>query len=262
MNIVLIGSGNVAWHIGKRCIKAGHIISQIISRNATTATNLAYEVDTESANYFSIIHQDADLYIICVNDDSIASIVAQLPKLKSLVVHTSGTLSAEVLLPISNHVGVMYPLQSLIYGTNDMPEIPFLVQSNNEIAQKQIIAFANTISNQVQVVTANSKMALHIAAVFVNNFTHHLYVQAQNWCVQNQIDFNLLLPLISESTHRLITFCNAQPNTDISSLQTGPASRNDKETIAKHLSLLENQDQLSKLYLLFTEFIQNKLNKK
>ena len=55
MNIVIIVSGNVAAVLGRKFIKAGHTIMQIYSRNASAASELAYEWDIESTNYKSLI---------------------------------------------------------------------------------------------------------------------------------------------------------------------------------------------------------------
>ncbi|MCH5687247.1 NAD(P)-binding domain-containing protein [Niabella sp. W65] len=71
MNIVMIGSGNVAAVLGRKFVAAGHHIVQILSRNAGAASELAYEWNTESANYSSLIYKDADVYIIAVADDAI-----------------------------------------------------------------------------------------------------------------------------------------------------------------------------------------------
>ena len=68
MNIVIIGSGNVAAILGRKFLKAGHSIVQIYSRNASAASELAYEWDTESTNYKSLIVKNADVYIIAVSD--------------------------------------------------------------------------------------------------------------------------------------------------------------------------------------------------
>ena len=62
MDIVIIGSGNVSTVLGRKFKAAGHTIVQVISRNAKAATQLAYEWDTESTNYFSVVNKNADVY--------------------------------------------------------------------------------------------------------------------------------------------------------------------------------------------------------
>ncbi|MBL7748604.1 MAG: NAD(P)-binding domain-containing protein, partial [Chitinophagaceae bacterium] len=62
MNIVLIGSGNVATVLGRKFKAAGHTILQIYSRNASAASELAYEWDSESTTYKSTISKAGDVY--------------------------------------------------------------------------------------------------------------------------------------------------------------------------------------------------------
>ncbi len=258
MKIVLIGSGNVAWNLGKLFVKYKHEVVQIISRNAKTATDLAYELNTESANYFSIINKQADLYVISVNDDAIANIVNELLGLNKFVVHTSGAVSMEVLAKCSATYGVLYPLQSLVYGVKELPEIPFLIQGNTDEVKNKLTEFAATLSTQVIKINDEEKAELHVAAVFVNNFTNHLYHIAYKWCAKHQLDFKLLLPLIKETALRLVDANNKNETVSPSDLQTGPAIRKDTDTIKKHEALLKDEHYMLELYRLLSEGIGNK----
>jgi hypothetical protein len=93
-------------------------------------------------------------------------------------------------------------------------------------------------------------LKLHLAAVFCNNFVNHIYVLTEDYCKKETIDFKLLLPLIKETAERLEDISPSQS-------QTGPAIRNDRPTIEKHLALLQNHPQLQKIYSIFTESIYN-----
>ncbi len=71
MNIVIIGTGNTATVLGKKIRQAGHRITQVFGRDASAASKLAYQFDTESTNYWSVIRKDADIYLIAVADEAI-----------------------------------------------------------------------------------------------------------------------------------------------------------------------------------------------
>src|SRR6188474_2213548 len=204
MDIVIIGSGNVAAVLGRKFKAAGHNILQIVSRNASVASKLAYEWDTESTNYPSIINRNADIYIIAVSDDAIDDVVADLKLPKKIVAHTAASVSKEVLKNVSDHYGVFYPLQSLHKEDFDLPEAPIFFDGSDEITKKKLEALANSISPQ-HVTQANddARMKLHVAAVFVNNFTNHLYSLAEDYCKKEGIDFSELLPLIEETASRM-----------------------------------------------------------
>ena len=251
MDIVILGSGNVATVLGRKFKTAGHNILQVISRNASAASKLAYEWDTESTNYPSIINRNADVYIIAVSDDAIDDVVADLKLNGKVVAHTAASVSKEVLKNVSNHYGVFYPLQSLHKEDIDLPEAPIFFDGSDEITKKKLAALADSISPQhVSLAGDDGRLKLHIAAVFVNNFTNHLYALAENYCKTEGIDFKELFPLIEETVSRI-------KDISPSKSQTGPAVRNDEETIQKHLALLDAHPALKKVYQFMTDSIRN-----
>jgi predicted short-subunit dehydrogenase-like oxidoreductase (DUF2520 family) len=251
MNIVIIGSGNVAAVLGRKFKAAGHSIIQILSRNAKAATQLAYEWDTESANYFSLINKTADVYIFAVSDDAIETLVTDLKLPGKVVAHTAASVSKDVLKNVTAHYGVFYPLQSLRKEMNGLPDIPVFVEGSDEKAQSVLTKLAESISpDQVTVGKEGEREKLHVAAVIVNNFTNHLYALAEDYCKKEGLNFKELLPLIEETATRIKSSSPA-----IS--QTGPAIRNDRETINKHLALLEKHPKLKKIYEALTDSIRS-----
>lgn len=249
MDIVILGSGNVAAVLGRKFKAAGHNILQVVSRNAPAASGLAYEWDTESTNYPSIINRAADFYLIAVSDDAIDDVVEDLRLPKKVVAHTAASVSKDVLKNVSDHYGVFYPLQSLNKDDINPPEAPIFFDGSDEFTKKKLEVLANSISpRHVSQANDDTRLKLHVAAVFVNNFTNHLYALAENYCKKEGIDFKELLPLIEETSSRL-------KENSPSQLQTGPAIRHDNETIQKHLALLEKHPQLKKVYELLTASI-------
>jgi predicted short-subunit dehydrogenase-like oxidoreductase (DUF2520 family) len=250
MDIVIIGSGNVASVLGRKFKAAGHQIVQIVSRNPGTASRLAYEWDTESANYMSLLTRTADIYIIAVSDDAIGEVVKEMYLPGKIVAPTAGSVSKDLLKTVTEHYGVFYPLQSLREETLHQPAIPIFVEASDEKTAGILGSLARSISGeQVTVATDQERMKLHVAAVFVNNFTNHLYSLAEAYCKKEGLDFRQLLPLIEETAARISSHSP-------SSVQTGPAARHDKQTIEQHLDLLKDHPHLKNIYLLMTESIQ------
>ncbi len=250
MDIVIIGSGNVAAVLGRKFKAAGHAILQVFSRNASAASVLAYEWDTESTNYKSLINKNADVYIIAVNDDAITDVIKDLELDGKVVAHTAASVPKEVLKQVTSHYGVFYPLQSLRKEMAGLPDIPVFYEGNDERSARVLEALARSISPE-HVTEANddARLKLHVAAVVVSNFTNHLYKLAEDYCRKEGLDFSQLQPLIEETALRLRT-------TRPSDAQTGPAIRHDRETVQKHLALLDAHPQLKNIYLLLTESIQ------
>lgn len=253
MRIVIIGTGNVATILGKRFLAADHEIVQVCGRNLLHAEELADLLQAEASDNYMQPDATADLYVIAVSDAAIASVAASLRLNKKLVVHTAGSVSKDVLSVCSKNYGVLYPLQSLRNELNELPDIPFLVDGNTSDDLALITEFAGTLSNQVQQADDEHRLKLHVAAVIVSNFTNHLYALAKAYCLQEQVDFTLLLPLITAVADRL-------HDHEPAAVQTGPAVRNDEATIQKHLELLQLHPALKALYAGFTESIR-KMNK-
>jgi predicted short-subunit dehydrogenase-like oxidoreductase (DUF2520 family) len=89
---------------------------------------------------------------------------------------------------------------------------------------------------------------LHLAAVFVSNFTNHMLTEGKEIAVKAGFSFEILEPLIKETIQKAI---DSGPENS----QTGPAVRNDKNTIEKHLELLSFSPDLQKIYVDMTKSI-------
>jgi predicted short-subunit dehydrogenase-like oxidoreductase (DUF2520 family) len=251
MDIVIIGSGNVAAVLGRKFRAAGHRILQIVARNAAAATELAYEWDTESANYLTLVNKNADIYLIAVSDVAIAEIAANLRLPGKIVVHTGGSVPKEILKTVSEHYGVFYPLQSIRRELDHLPDIPVFFEGSDEKTTAQLKKLAESIScKPPSIAGAKDRMKLHLAAVIVNNFTNHLLALVEKYCQKEGIDFRELYPLLEETVTRLKTSSPSQT-------LTGPAIRQDQATIQKHLDLLSGYPQLQKVYAMMTESIQS-----
>lgn len=250
MDIVIIGSGNVAAVLGRKFKAAGHTILQIYSRNAAAASELAYEWDTESTNYKITINKNADIYIIAVSDDAIDDVTADLKLPGKIVVHTAASVPKEVLKNVTTHYGVFYPLQSLRKEMKSLPDTPIFYDGSDELTKRKLESLAKSILREkVTEAGDEARLKLHIAAVVVSNFTNHLYALAEAFCRKEGLDFKQLLPLIEETALRI-------KDVSPTEAQTGPAARHDKETIQKHLELLKDHPQLKNIYLLLSESIQ------
>ena len=253
MRITLIGSGNVATHLAAAFKNAGHRIVQVYSRDIQHAALLAYHVNAEPVDNLSSINKETDLFVIAVKDDAIISVASVLAPFQKLMVHTSGTVPLEALIALSPLTGVFYPLQTFSKNKEvDFLTVPVCIEGVDEEITGILKTLAETISNQVYVINSIQRKTLHLAAVFVCNFTNHLYDVARALLEQQGMDFSLLRPLILETAQKVQ---NSLPAT----VQTGPAVREDTGTVAAHLHMLDNQPELKNLYtLLSQEIIKNK----
>ena len=248
MKIVIIGSGNTATVLGRKIQTSGHAILQVIGRNKATTSELAAELKCTATTDPGSIDRGADLYIIAIADKALPQVHEWLQLDKKMVVHTAASVSKDVLRNVSRNFGVLYPLQTFRKEQKYLPEIPFLVDGNTPDDLALIQDFADSLSSRVLVADDVTRLKMHVAAVFVNNFTNHLYALAEDFCRKEQMDFSWLLPLIGETARRL---------EELSPLasQTGPAMRNDSETIERHLQVLSEYPDLKNIYDQLTKSI-------
>ncbi len=249
--ISFIGSGNVATHLAKAFSKKGITVTQIYSQTCDNSETLAWQSNSKYICDLEELDLNVDLLFFAVKDDVIKELASKILEIKPTikVVHTSGSVGLDVFGDAQN-CGIFYPLQSFSKTKKiAIDEVPFLITSNNSELKNELIAFAKIISNKVYEYTDEQRKHLHIAAVFVNNFSNHLFALAQDYCEKHQLDYQLLMPLI----HETITKIDAILPKDA---QTGPAKRNDIEIIDKHLSILKNEDdKLFAIYKMLTDSI-------
>lgn len=250
MKIVLLGSGNVATHLAKALKSKGEEIVQVYSQNLDNATLLAQSIATEAIDDLNEIKQNADLYIISVKDDAIESVAKSLKNVTGLVVHTSGTTDINILSSQVAKAGVFYPLQTF---SKEKPvsfeNIPLCIEANDDSQLTILSNLAAKISREVYKLNGEKRKVLHLAAVFACNFPNHLYALANKILSQNDLDFEIIRPLIAETADKVMS--NLPEN-----VQTGPAVRADESTLNKHLSMLTDMPEVQNIYQTLSDSIK------
>jgi predicted short-subunit dehydrogenase-like oxidoreductase (DUF2520 family) len=252
--ISFIGSGNVAWALAHAFDRAGHKIHQIISRHEANAKKLAKKFGAYSSSDLGMIYKEVDLIIIAAADNSIADIAAKLQNIHLPIAHTSGTIELDALSGVGEDYGVIYPLQSFSKETTiDFRELPFLIEGSNPSTYELLYGLAGGLSNNVSSLNSEQRRKLHLSAVMVNNFTNHLYHLASEYLGTENIPFELLLPLINQTSDKLKSQTPEQA-------QTGPARRGDSQTIEAHIDMLNQHPELQDVYKVLSKSILKKFN--
>ncbi|AYN68318.1 DUF2520 domain-containing protein [Euzebyella marina] len=250
--VTIIGSGNVAYHLYKAFSLAENIlIQQVVARNKS-ALETFVSPDKLCTNFEEVV--DSDFIIIAVSDNAVEKIAGLLKNFKGIIVHTSGATSLGVLNKHENH-GVFYPLQTFSKSREVVfQDIPICIEANTKHNHLELNELACTISGNVQRVNSSQRRQLHMAAVFANNFSNHLFYLGGKICAENQLSFSILKPLIKETVDKLEVLSPYEA-------QTGPAKRNDQNTLEAHLSILES-DLHKDIYTLLSQSLQETYGKK
>lgn len=250
MRIAMLGSGNVATHLSKALILAGHPVKQVWSRNANHAVTLSLQTGADSIADITLIHPETDVIIIAVSDDGIEEVVAQIPKHSNqLILHTSGTTALSVLEKYSSNCGVLYPLQTFSKTVEvNFNDVPLCIEGNNPTALQQIRTLSTQLSKNINEIDSHQRALLHLSAVFACNFTNHFYHIAQQILEDNGLNFDLLRPLIQKTTDKVMLNMPSE-------VQTGPAKRNDVQTMQKQVAILQAQPNWQQLYQMLSQDI-------
>ncbi|MBE9490637.1 MAG: DUF2520 domain-containing protein [Bacteroidetes bacterium] len=244
IKVVLLGSGNVAFHLAKALTLSTNIdFVQHFRRN--NFSDAGFELTVPKTNNINNLVK-ADIYIIAINDDSIADFSKQLTFKNGLVVHTSGSMPLNTLQCKANK-GVFYPLQTFSKGQNlNFNKVPIAIETEYKKDSVLLNNFAKSISNNIYEINSSQREKLHIAAVFANNFSNQMYKIAKDICETNNFSFDILKPLILETANKVQTLNPAKA-------QTGPAKRNDQKVIQNHISQLDGEQK--KIYQLISNSI-------
>ncbi len=248
MKVFIIGTGNVAAALGKAVISSGHELKGITGRNTGLSKSLADKLNCKLFLFPDEIPVNFDLYILAIKDDAIPEVVNQLPALKGIVAHTSGTASMDVLKRFSSS-GVFYPVASITPNKpRNFNKVPICIEGSDEKTFSKLMAFADSLSGELYALDSDQRAALHVAAVFANNFTNYILGISEHILQSNHLPASLLKSLVKSTVEN-----NFSKGSYLS--QTGPALRNDQKTIARHLKFLDSNKEYKKIYEIITKQI-------
>ena len=232
IKVVLLGSGNVAYHLALALKSATNV--ELIQRYSRKESNTEF-FDTTIAHTTDLKQlKSADIYILAIKDEAIFNLCQRLNHLDGLLVHTSGAMGLDVLAKRIRR-GVLYPVQSLsIEQKIHLKEVPFAIEAASANDQKLLQQLASEISDHVFELDSKKREKLHVSAVFANNFSNFMFSCAEDLCKDHQIPFEILRPLILE-TGKKVQYMKPLD------AQTGPARREDQDVIDKHLKQLQGQ---------------------
>ena len=245
ISISILGYGNVGQHLAKAFYAQKSIeLVQIYNRSAIADNDRPGS--TATTNQLANLYP-ADIFLLCLKDDIIEEIALQIPYQDAIIAHTSGSLG---LLSAVEKSAVFYPLQTFNAALSlDYQKIPFCLETTRSSDHKELAKLAESLGAKHYAIDTKKRQLLHLAAVFVSNFTNYCYQQGFDICRENNIPFEILHPLIEQTADKI----KRMPPQEA---QTGPAKRNDHSTIKRHLDQLNNEQQ-KEIYHIISQAIQN-----
>lgn len=248
--ITIVGAGNVGHNFGKGFKNAGYIIHEVFSKTQKSASLLGHSLSCDYTTDLSALKKDTDLILLAVNDDVLESVISQIKIKDKLIIHTSGSTPISVFEAhkFSNY-GILYPVQSFSKNeTESLEPIPFCVEGNNDKTSEMLYSLARSVSRKVYAMDSEKRKSLHVAAVFANNFSNHMFHIADDLLRSHDISFEVIRPLLEKTASKI----HSERPKDV---QTGPAARNDRKVIEEHLKYLEHNKDYQELYRKITDSI-------
>ena len=255
MKIVLLGAGNVATHLGARLLQTGADIRQVYSRTDQSAKELGRLLHVPHCSDSNRIDKTADFYIYTIKDNALSEVASKILVPDAIHLHTAGSVSMNIFEGYADNYGVLYPLQTFsIAKPVDFSKIPLFLEGNNEFTISALTQLAEKLSSVCYFLSSEDRKKIHLSAVFACNFTNYMYQLAEEIVREAGIPFEVLLPLIRETADK-VKYISPKD------AQTGPAVRNDEQTMLTHISLLKYNENARKIYLTISEQIKQLHNK-
>jgi predicted short-subunit dehydrogenase-like oxidoreductase (DUF2520 family) len=249
LEIVIIGAGRLATHLGLAFYKQGLNTVQVYNRTPEKGGRLALRIGASFTDNVHEITLLADIYILAVSDSVLEELASKLRLKNKLVIHTSGTVEMNILAPVSSNIGVFYPVQTFSPNRRiDFQKIPICIEWNSTTAQELLTTLAEKLSKSVFHLTSDQRRILHLGAVFSSNFTNFMYAVTEELLLAHEIPFELLEPLILQTARNV-------KHGNLLQCQTGPAVRGDIKVLDKHRELLSDHPDYLEIYNLITENI-------
>ena len=238
--IAIVGTGRVAEAFLKFFSSFQHIKIVLVGRNKERLLSLNRKFSVEFTEDFEIPHIEWSL--VAVSDSALHEVI---PKLKSTFVSiTSGIADYSA---FKNNCSIFYPLQTFSFQSElDFSEIPIIIDGDNK-AKNILKDWGAELGLNTSILSYEEREKLHLVAVFLNNFVHHLMAKGINLAKDFNLNTDLFKSLLKETFNR---FDSINPYAQ----QTGPAIRNDEETIEKHRKHLTQENLL--IYDLLTKSIK------
>lgn len=251
MKVTLIGAGNLATQLGKSLKKAGVIISQVYSRTEDSARTLGELLEAEWLTDIKALRDEADIYIFSVKDSVLCELISEVCKSRGdkLFLHTAGSMPMSCFEGKALRYGVFYPMQTFSKTKDvDFERIPVFIESNSIETEDVIRSLANKLTQRVIRLSSADRKYLHLAAVWACNFTNYCYTVASDILGEHGIPFDVMLPLINETTEKIQKISPKEA-------QTGPAVRGDRNVMSKQLELMNGKEDLQELYKMLSKGI-------
>lgn len=252
--LAVIGAGKVGGTLARLWYQAGYTVAGVYSRTDDHALRLAQMVEAQALHHPDAAFEEADLVLLSVPDDAIASVVRQVKRADlsgKAVVHTSGALDMEPLVPLAQRgaqIGGLHPALPFARVETAMAQIPgtvFALQAAGQPLRSWLVDLVAAVHGRTSWLEPGQKAIYHAALVIASNYTVVLAGVAERLLLGVGAD----RAAVQQILHTLLaaTVENLRQMEPAAAL-TGPLTRADTGTLRRHLASLPDE-QLRDAYI-------------
>lgn len=237
---------------------SGYLIQAVVARRPMSARRAATLISRHTlaltANELDLLPAST-IILLATPDDEIAHVAQRLAGARrnllklSIVLHTSGALSSDVLEPLNGvgyHVGSLHPLVSVSdprIGQKSLRGAFYCIEGD-AAATRAARAMVRDLNGHSFTISSDNKPLYHAAAVMASGHVLALYDLATEMLVQCGLKrgnaLQVLLPLLQSTVSNLL-------RSDPARALTGTFARGDVATVRRHLHALSRDGLLEAL---------------
>jgi predicted short-subunit dehydrogenase-like oxidoreductase (DUF2520 family) len=254
-SVSIIGSGRLGTALAIALSSLGYPIEAVVARRLSSARKAAALV---SRNTLALKANELDLLppstilLLTTPDDEIANTAQRLSGSQrilskgSVVLHTSGALSSDVLKPligIGFHIGSLHPLVSVSDSRTGQKSLrgAFYCIEGDAAATRMARTIVRDLKGRSFTISSRHKPLYHAAAVMASGHVLALYDFATEMLMQCGLErgdaLRVLLPLLQSTVNNLA-------RSDTAPALTGTFARGDVATVRRHLQALSRSGLL------------------
>lgn len=246
--IGIIGNGKLAAALarGLQQCNAGPLF--VAARNWNVKTEELFAGFTRCSLDTTL--PESDILFFCVSDGAVAQLASAHSAL-TLNIHCAGSMPLSLLPETAAGRAILWPVHSFTGTDTNWQQIPVAVDASSEKYLRIVMDVCTRIgTGQVLPLGFEERSKLHLAAVFVSNFTNAMYAAAEDILGHDTAQQQMLLHLLHDTALRYEGH-NARR------LQSGPAIRGDHDTLQKQEQQLRDKPLLNILYVAASNYIRS-----
>lgn len=258
MKIGFIGAGKMGFTLGRHFTESKDLqLMGYYSRNPGSAKQAAQFTDTKYYGDIRNLVEEADALFLTVPDGQIAVMADMLDSLGDsmsgkIICHTSGALSSQIFSGMKNQVygysiHPIYAVNSKTESYKHFSDCFITIEGDVRYLDYWQKVFTE-LGHGTKVIDADDKPKYHAAAVYVSNLViglYHMGIRLLTDCGFREDEAEeALKPLFGNNAENLM-------KTGCAGALTGPVARCDKETVGRHMQVLDGDAQ--RIYAVLSE---------